>query len=242
MRVLVVEDERLLSTVLTDFLRELGHQPVVVGSAEAGLEVIERDPPDIVLLDIKLPGISGIDFMRLAPVRESGVPVIVMSGVATDSQAREALAIGALDFIAKPVPFERLSDMLDLAGPLAPEPGRVKPTKPDRRPARRAKISLPVSISLGHEAWSGKCYDLSVSGMKVWLEQAPRRGAIVHLTMALPDGAIPVDTQAKVVRVDADGAAFWFLDLGAAAEARISTLVASTLAGTKPRPRSPRRA
>lgn len=224
MRVLVVEDERLLSTVLTDFLRELGHQPVALGDAEAALEMIERDPPDVVLLDVKLPGKSGIEFMRVGSVRNSGVPVIVMSGVATESQAREALAIGALDFLAKPVPFERLSEMLALAAPLAPAPGTVKPAKPDRRPARRAQVALPVEARLGGKTWAGTCYDLSVTGMRVRMAQPPPRGASVRLRFALPDASDPIDVLATVVRVDADGAAFWFLDLGGGAAAKIDKL------------------
>ena len=83
MRVLVVEDEPDVSAVFRDFLIELGHEAVLVRSAEAAIAVLERARPDAILLDIHLPGLSGLDFLQLAPVRESGLPVIAVSGVAT---------------------------------------------------------------------------------------------------------------------------------------------------------------
>src|SRR5207245_647384 len=112
MRVLVVEDETDLGEVFRDFLSELGHQPVLVRSAEAALGKLQTDRPDAIILDIHLPGMSGLDFLQLRPVRESGLPIVAVSGVATESQARECLRLGALDFVGRPVPLERLHDVL----------------------------------------------------------------------------------------------------------------------------------
>jgi DNA-binding response OmpR family regulator len=103
MRVLVVEDETDLGEVFRDFLSELGHQPVLVRSAEAALGKLQSDRPDAIILDIHLPGMSGLDFLQLRPVREAGLPIVAVSGVATESQARECLRLGALDFVGKPV-------------------------------------------------------------------------------------------------------------------------------------------
>src|SRR5204863_270523 len=87
MRVLVVEDETDLGEVFRDFLSELGHQPVLVRSAEAALGKLSSERPDAIILDIHLPGMSGLDFMQLRPVRESGLPIVAVSGVATDGAA-----------------------------------------------------------------------------------------------------------------------------------------------------------
>ena len=65
MRVLVVEDEEVLSEVFRDFLTELGHQAVLVRSAEAALGQLQTEGPDAIILDIHLPGMSGLDFMQL---------------------------------------------------------------------------------------------------------------------------------------------------------------------------------
>jgi len=61
MRVLVVEDDRVLCEVFAEFLREVGHQPVVVHTAEAALDALRAERQEAMLLDICLPGMSGID-------------------------------------------------------------------------------------------------------------------------------------------------------------------------------------
>jgi len=79
--------------------------------------VTER--PDAIIVDVNLPGMSGIEFLQLRPIRESGVPVVAVSGVATESQARECLRLGAVDFVGKPLPFERLQEVLTYLEPHA---------------------------------------------------------------------------------------------------------------------------
>jgi len=71
-RVLVVEDEEAPAEIFHDFLVALGHQPIVVHTAEAGLRELRSARPDAVLLDIHLPGMSGLDFLRL--VQTSRIP------------------------------------------------------------------------------------------------------------------------------------------------------------------------
>src|SRR5512145_367574 len=102
MRVLIVEDEPDVGAVFHDFLLELGHEPVLVSTAEAALSRLETDRPDAILLDITLPGLSGLEFLQLRPVRTSGLPIVAVSGVATESQARQCLRLGALGFIGTP--------------------------------------------------------------------------------------------------------------------------------------------
>ena len=87
MRVMIVEDQAALADVLGDFVRELGHEAVVVHDAETGVTTLERQAVDTILLDVDLPGMSGLDFLRLPAVRDRGVPVVVISGVATEAQA-----------------------------------------------------------------------------------------------------------------------------------------------------------
>ena len=83
MRVLVVEDEADVAQVFREYLTELGHEPTLVRSAEAALGKLQSDRPDAILLDIHLPGMSGLDFLQLRPIREAGVPIVAMSGIAT---------------------------------------------------------------------------------------------------------------------------------------------------------------
>src|SRR5881409_478825 len=147
MRVLVVEDEPGLGDLLGDFLLELGHRPLIVRSAEAALGKLQTERPDAIILDVHLPGMSGIDFLQLRPVRESGVPVVAVSGVATESQARECLRLGAVDFVGKPLPFERLQEVLTYLEPHALERKLGgDEAKPDRRGNPRAPLAVPVRV------------------------------------------------------------------------------------------------
>ena len=64
MRVLIVEDDRSVGSVLQDFLLELGHESELVLSAEGALDRLHQNRPDLILLDFRLPGINGLDFLQ----------------------------------------------------------------------------------------------------------------------------------------------------------------------------------
>src|SRR5207237_525622 len=68
MRILVVEDDERLAEIFRDFIAELGYQPTVVGSAEAAVEALTSARPDTILLDVRLPGMSGVEFLNLPVV------------------------------------------------------------------------------------------------------------------------------------------------------------------------------
>jgi CheY-like chemotaxis protein len=217
MRVLVVEDDEAAGAVLRDFLLELGHEPLLVRSAEAALARLRPDGPDAILLDLHLPGLGGLEFLRSPAVRRSGVPVVVISGVATETQARECLALGAFDFLGKPVALPRLGEVLAALEPhaLHRQLARVG-RSPERRRGVRVPVMLPVRIVeyRGGE-WSGWASDVSAFGMKVQDDAALEPGQSVKLTFALPDGGPPVRVTSLVLRGDRTGHAFYFVNLTA---------------------------
>jgi len=227
MRVLVVEDETDLGEVFRDFLSELGHQPVLVRSAEAALGKLQSDRPDAIILDVHLPGMSGIDFLQLRPVREAGLPIVAVSGVATESQARECLRLGALDFVGKPVPLERLHEVLIFL-----EPHAINRTREDqarrveRRQSPRARVDLAVTL---HEyrgaSWDGTCVELSVSGMKVTTDAPLSAGVAVKCSFRPPDDGASLDVISLVLRTGADGAALSFVNLPGHEARRLGEIV-----------------
>jgi CheY-like chemotaxis protein len=227
MRVLVVEDEEAVGDVFLDYLVELGHQPSLVRSAEAALGKLQTERPDAIILDVHLPGMSGIDFLQLRPIRESGVPIVAVSGVATESQARECLRLGALDFVGKPVPLERLNEVLGFIEPHALN-RRLddRSHMVERRRAPRAPIAFPVRITeyTGAE-WQATSADLSPFGIKIRCKAAIRPGSAVRLSFALPDGGGPVHVMSLLVREDLDGYAFFFVNLTAAEFQRLGDVV-----------------
>jgi DNA-binding response OmpR family regulator len=225
MRVLIVEDDERLAEIFRDFIGELGYLPTVAGSAEAALETLTSSRPDTILLDVRLPGMSGVEFLSLSAVRDSEVPVIVVSGVATEVEARACLKLGALDFIRKPVTLERLGQVLAYLKPFAMARQSLGQRQVERRPAARAAVKLGVRITASKGALDGTCTELSATGMKVRVSQRLRPGQAVKIEFAPPDGGPPIDVVSLVVRVDPEGAALWFLDLRAHETTRLNSLV-----------------
>jgi hypothetical protein len=82
-----------------------------------------------------------------------------------------------------------------------------------------------VRITASKGALDGTCTELSATGMKVRVSQRLRPGQAVKLEFAPPDGGPPIDVVSLVVRVDPEGAAFWFLDLRAHETTRINSFV-----------------
>ncbi|PYO23707.1 MAG: hypothetical protein DMD88_02840, partial [Candidatus Rokuibacteriota bacterium] len=142
MRVLIVEDDRSVGTVLQDFLFELGHESELVLSAEGALDRLQQNRPDLVLLDFRLPGMNGLDFLHERQVRDSRIPVIVVSGIASEAQAQACLRRGAIEFVPKPIVFEHLQRVLQSLEPQVParEIEMASHTS-DRRRTPRARVA-----------------------------------------------------------------------------------------------------
>jgi CheY-like chemotaxis protein len=214
MRLLIVEDEADLAELFRAYVVALGHHAEVVHSAEAALQRLAAAPPQAIVLDVKLPGMSGLDFLRLAVVRELGLPVIVVSGHANEHQARECLQLGALEFLAKPVPLDVLGTVLQHAEVFAPAgQGRGR----ERRGARRVALTLPLrAVAAGDRVLHGSVIEASATGLRARLDASVRVGSPLRLHISLPDGP-PLETRALVVRNDGDGTvALWFLALAPA--------------------------
>jgi CheY-like chemotaxis protein len=226
MRVLVVEDEGPLGEVFRDLLAELGHDAIIVRSAEAALGTLGAQRPDAIILDINLPGMSGLDFLQLRPVRDAALPIVAISGVATETQARECLRLGALDFVGKPVPLDRLNEVLTFLEPHALTRRRSESARHERRRGPRAPTGFRVRIiEYKGTGWDGVCTELSATGMRVRSSAPLAEGAAVKLLFTPPDGAASVEVISLVVRVDRDGAAFSFVHLANSEARRLSDIV-----------------
>jgi DNA-binding response OmpR family regulator len=224
MRVLVVEDQVDLGDVFRDFLLELGHQPVVVRTAEAALAILQTERPDAILLDVQLPGMSGLDFLQLRPVRDLGVPIVAVSGVANESQARECLQLGAADFMGKPVQLDRLNEVLTFLEPHAMSRATDR-AHPERRQSPRVALSIPARLQeyngREHEA---VVVEVGVAGMKLRLTAPLDPDTVARITFAPPDGGPPITVMSVLVRADPDGHAFTFVRLESRDAARLRAL------------------
>jgi DNA-binding NtrC family response regulator len=100
--ILIVEDEPKMRRLLEISLGEDGHHVRSVGDAEAALKGLAREPADLVVTDLKLPGMSGLDFLQEAKRMNASTPMIVMTAYGSVETAVEAMKAGASDYVLKP--------------------------------------------------------------------------------------------------------------------------------------------
>jgi DNA-binding NtrC family response regulator len=107
-RILVVDDDRTFRLSTIALLGEEGHQVEGAASAPEAIELVERGRYDLIVMDLRMPGLSGIDGVEILRKRGEGVPVLMISGFGTVDTAVQALHTGVDDFLTKPVEPEVL--------------------------------------------------------------------------------------------------------------------------------------
>jgi CheY-like chemotaxis protein len=117
MVVLVADDDVTTCTLVGTILRHAGHTPVLAQDATQAMMLIKKHQPDVVVLDVQMPGGTGLAVLQnlRASVRTSHVPVIMLSGVADREKVQQLLDLGATEFLSKPVDPESLLGALDRA-------------------------------------------------------------------------------------------------------------------------------
>ena len=119
--ILFLEDEQELLTTVSSLLTEHRYNVVPVKSAEEALKIAEQLGPDLVIIDIKLPGMDGFDFFESLKKMKAlaGVPVVFLTAFNDLNAMVYAKNLGAADYITKPFDFEYLvARVLDLAPPV----------------------------------------------------------------------------------------------------------------------------
>lgn len=106
--VLVIEDDEAIRLVLRTFLEEEGHRVVEASTGEEGLVRVQDEQPDVVLVDLRLPGIHGFDVIRSLR-GQSQVPIIVVTAQADSHDVVAGLEAGADDYVTKPFVTKELS-------------------------------------------------------------------------------------------------------------------------------------
>jgi len=103
-RILLIEDSPTDTAVLTQLLERNGHQVLASGSAEDGIEVCKREQPDLVLMDLVLPGMSGFQATRALSRDEATrrIPVLIVSTKGMETDKAWGMRQGAKDYVVKP--------------------------------------------------------------------------------------------------------------------------------------------
>jgi two-component system response regulator AtoC len=113
--ILIVDDEILTLNNLKKFLEKEGYEIYLAENGEKALEITSRIKPDLILLDLMLPGISGVEVLRQVKEKEPNTVIIMMTAYEIIEKAVEAMKLGAYDYLLKPFPLSELKNSIHRA-------------------------------------------------------------------------------------------------------------------------------
>lgn len=114
-RVLLIDDETVFANGLTSVLTRRGMLVRTAADGILALELLERETFDVLVLDMRMPGMDGVEVLKSFRDRDAVTPVIVLTGQVSMTQTREALKHGASEVILKPCPIETLVSSIENA-------------------------------------------------------------------------------------------------------------------------------
>jgi DNA-binding response OmpR family regulator len=184
--VLIIEDDASVCELLFSCLTKSGYRVSATQSGEAALTQIEEDPPDLVVLDLNLPGMSGLDVCRL--MRQdpwmSKIPVLMLTGKSEEDDIVAGLEVGADDYVTKPFSPKlvdaRVKALLRRGRHLRDQGPADDPAKPGVAPALLLVKTL------------GKC-ELDIGGRRLsWAEEfSPAQRQLMSLLVSSADSKVP---------------------------------------------------
>jgi len=113
--ILLVDDEENTRTALTIALTREGYNVLVASNGEEGIQLLDENPVDILITDMKMPKVSGMELLQYAREHHSDVMTIMITGHASVESAIEAMKVGAFDYITKPIKLEEVKVILQKA-------------------------------------------------------------------------------------------------------------------------------
>ncbi|MBI5945892.1 MAG: response regulator transcription factor [Chloroflexi bacterium] len=164
--ILVVDDEPKIVRLTRDYLEKNGYRVVTAGDGQSALTTARREKPDLIILDLMLPGMDGREVCRILR-RESDVPIIMLTALAEEVDQVTGLEIGADDYITKPFSPRTLV-------------ARVRALL--RR--TRGEIKLPSIIRIGGLEIDSEKYSVTVNGAPIKL--TPNEFKLLQLLAARP--------------------------------------------------------
>ncbi len=111
--VLIIEDEAVLAKNIATYLRRLNHEVKLAENGELGLNLVEAERPDVVILDYNLPGMNGLELVRKIQAIDSTIKTIMATGQGSEQLAVDAMKAGAYDYLTKPLVLGKLKVVLD---------------------------------------------------------------------------------------------------------------------------------
>lgn len=111
-RILVVDDEKGICDFFQKVLPQEGYEVSVASDGEKGLDVVKKENPVVVLLDIRMPGMGGVEVLRRIKKINKNIVVIIITAYSTMRTARETMRLGAYDYITKPFNLDYIKALI----------------------------------------------------------------------------------------------------------------------------------
>jgi len=111
-RVLVIDDEIDFVETMVKRLKDKGLDAEAATGGQEGLELLEKNPPDVVVLDVKMPKMSGIEVLKEIKKKKPLIEVIMLTGHGSMEAGIQGLQLGAYNYVMKPVPFNELLSLI----------------------------------------------------------------------------------------------------------------------------------
>ena len=144
LRVWLVDDDASIRWVLERALKSGGMTPRVFEAAEPALEALRGDAPDVLLTDIRMPGLSGLDLVRRLHETRPQLPIIVMTAHGSVNKAVEAMRAGAHEFLVKPFDENRL--LSAIANVTTAAAGRTRAPSQNQSASQRAEAAAKSAV------------------------------------------------------------------------------------------------
>ena len=114
-RILIVDDEETIRLALRKFLRSRGYEVEIAGSGEQAMQILEKGSFSLMLCDVRMPGMTGVQLVPLAREKDQDLAIIMLTAVNDAATATEVLASGASDYLMKPVELADLHHAVERA-------------------------------------------------------------------------------------------------------------------------------
>jgi DNA-binding response OmpR family regulator len=160
-RILIVEDEETLAFGVRDALRHAGHEPMVCHNGRAALDLLQRESFELVVLDLMLPGMGGLDVLRALRQHDHRMRVVILTALSSEADVVRGFEAGADDYVAKPFSPKELLARVDAQF---------------RRAAQEDQPSPLLTLPSGHVVDLAR---LEVSGGGKVVPLTPREGDIL---------------------------------------------------------------
>jgi two-component system alkaline phosphatase synthesis response regulator PhoP len=171
-KILIIDDDENLTWAIQKRFENLGFEVLAATEGRGGVELVEKERPDLVILDLNLPDVDGLDICRYLR-RRTNIPVVMLTGRAEDNDTIVGLEIGADDYITKPF------NLNELAARVRAVLRRVAPDSIDTVSAISSNRTAPASADEGgsarHQSAAG--VEMDMEAKRVWVD-----GAEVQLT------------------------------------------------------------